>query len=392
MVALCAIWLVAACSAEAPTPQDEATNGPTATESPATPGARDPRLWPYPADSIWNVARGDAASLVPFPLAPSALTVQAEEDLIIATPDAPLRPVLATDAAWDADRTRCGATTGETLLEGLPIAEDWTTDPGYTGTTPNHAAAVLLPDDTLVETQPLHVCADGTVVSQYAPDDWRGSSIRTGGVPGDVGEGAHGGSGMTAFGGTIRLGEWTPGSTIRHTLKLTVDGTLLSHADGGFRWPATRADSYAAEQYAGDEPAAAMGSLLTVAPDFDVAGLTTEPARILATALRDHGAYVVDDSGFSAVGIAVEWGPAGRVLDEFEQTWGFPLVGLAADDRAGAATGGPEGDQQDFLADMQSVWSALAVVDDNGPESVGGAGERMAEQAPPLAPAEGEGD
>ena len=165
------------------------------------PSERDPLLWPYPSDSIWNYPRGDAADLVPFPVIAEDLTMMAEEDLIIATPQAETRDVFRTTAGWRVDESRCGEATDEVLVEDLPIPDDWATDPGYTGQTPNHAAAIVMPDLTLLETQPLHVCEDGEAVSQYASDVWRGSSILTGATPDNTGYGSHGGSGMTAFGG-----------------------------------------------------------------------------------------------------------------------------------------------------------------------------------------------
>lgn len=345
---------------------------------PPYPATRDPLTWPYPADSIWNHPRGDDADLVPAPVttgADGAPTVTAEEDLIIADPQAPGQDVYRTTAGWDDSKTRCGASTDDVLVSDLPIPTGWSTDPGYDGATPNQATAVVLADDTLLETQPLHVCSDGTVVSQYASDSWRGSSIRTGGVPGDLGAGAHGGSGMTAFGGTIRLGEWVPGGAIRHALKFTLDGSELSTAGDGMRWPANRADAAYRTAYTGSNELVRMGSLLTLPPDFDVDALQTQPARILARALRDYGSYVVDNAGRPTVGVATEWGPDGRVTDEFEDSWGYPLHGRI--DEA-------EGDQRDFLEDIDRMWAAVAVVDDNGPDSVGGAGEPMTRFAPPL--------
>ena len=177
----------------------------------ASPTTRDPLTWPYPADSIWNHPRGDAARLVPFPLSPRSGTLNTEEDLIIVDPDAPGRDLVSTTAGWQPGASRCAEATGDVLASDLPIPEGWYTDPGYSGRTPNQAAAIVMPDLTVFETQPLHVCQDGTAVSQEAQPAWRDNSIVTGGTAEDVGSGAHGGSGMTAFGGTIRLGEWVPG-------------------------------------------------------------------------------------------------------------------------------------------------------------------------------------
>ena len=371
-----------ACSApdasapEATSTESEPSSPTTAPPTSGSTETRDPLAWPYPSDSIWNHPLGDDASLVPFPVDPSDVTLAPEEDLLIIAPDAPLQDVYATTAGWSPDQTRCGSITDEVLVEDLPIPEGWSTDPGYDGTTPNQSTAIVLPDLTLLELQPFHVCADGTPVAQYAAPAWRGSSLLTGGVAGDIGGGAHGGSGLTAFGGTIRLGEWVPGGRIQHALKVTVSGDELSATEGGFRWPADRADVDFATTYLGSVTQARMGALLTLGPDFDVTALGTEPARIIATALQQYGAYVVDDAGRRTVAYSVEWGPQGRVLDEFEQTWGYPMAGRVAE-----ATG----EQQDFLADMEQIDLALHVVDDNAPDTIGGAGSALAPFAPPLA-------
>ncbi len=339
------------------------------------PGVRDPLLWPYPAESIWNYPRGNDAELVPFPVVASDLTVMAEEDLIIADPQASTKDVMRTTAGWVLGRSRCADATDEVLVEDVPIPEGWQTDPDYTGQTPNHAAAVVLPDYTLVETQPMHVCEDGSVVSQYASPVWRGSSILTGATPSDPGYGSHGGSGMTAFGGTIRVGEWVPGGTIRHALKITVADSMLSVLSGGYRWPARTSDEDYAYAYKGTLEAGRMGALVTLPPDFDVDDLKSEPAKILARALISYGAYIVDDAAQATVGIAVEWGPNGRVKENFEEDFGFEMVGrsqYAVDERG------------EYLQDMDRIYAAFHIVDDNSEFNVGGAGERLAPLAPPL--------
>ncbi len=344
-------------------------------------GERDPLLWPFPSDSIWNYPRGDDARLIPFPVEATDLTVMAEEDLLVAAPEATTKDVMSTTAGWSRDLTRCGEVTDEVLIDDLPIPDGWSTDPDYTGRTPNHAAAIVLPDYTLVETQPLHVCADGTPVSQYASEKWRGSSLLSGAVPGDPGAGSHGGSGMTAFGGTIRTGEWVPGGEIRHAMKITVQGDELSSTDEGYRWPAYKSDRDSAYTYTGSVPQARMGALVTLPGDFDVDDLDSEPARIFARALIDYGAYIVDDAGQSTVGIAVEWGPQGRVSEEFEDEWGYELVGraqYAVDERG------------EFLDDMERIYASFAIVDDNAADQVGGAGDRLAPMAPPLATVDAE--
>jgi hypothetical protein len=339
-------------------------------------GLRNPLLWPYAADSIWNTPLGAAGRRVPLPVAPpTEQTLAVEEDLIVMSPSSPLRPVYQHDASWSG-ASRCGSGTGGVLAPAVPIPLGWHTDPGYVGATPNQAAAILMPDGSVLETQPLHVCSDGTVVSEYAPPAWRTGSLRSGGAGTP---GAHGGSHLTALGGTIRVGEWAPGRrVIPHVLKIELPAAqYLSPADGGFRWPARAADHDSWRYYAGPSSEARMGSLLALPTDFDADSLQTEPARILARTLTDYGAYVVDDTARSAVAFATEWGPAGRVIDEFRDDWGFDLAGNLPD-----ATG----IQREFLEDVVRIYSRLQVVADNGPDDVGGAGPRLAPWAPPLEP------
>lgn len=185
---------------------------------------------------------------------------------------------------------------------------------------------------------------------------------------------------MTAFGGTIRLDEWVPEGEIRHALKIDVySQENLSPLDGGYRWPALRADSgfdNPNHGYGGSVPEAKMGALLAVPPDFDVSSLESEAAQILARTLQRYGAYVVDGTGWSTAAFAVEWGPNGRVKDEFERVWGFPMVGNKK-----SATGA----QREFLEDVEVLYAALHVVDDNAPTLKGGAGDRLAPWAPPFA-------
>ena len=336
---------------------------------------RDPLLSPYAPTSIWNHPLGAFSRRVPLPVAPpTGQTLAVEEDLIVMAPDSPMRPVMEHDAGWSG-ASRCDSRTGRVLIPGVPVPSDFHTDPGYLGSTPNQAAAILMPDGSVLETQPLHVCADGTIVSQFAPPQWRTGTLRDDGAGAP---GAHGGSQLTALGGTIRLGEWTPGqAVIPHVLKIELSAAdYLSTVDGGFRWPARSAD-LAHAHYGGVVPASRMGALLALPPDFAVSDLTSAPARILARTLVGYGAYVVDDTATSTVAFATEWGPAGRVTDEFRSAWGFDLAG----DLRSA-----EGDQRAFLVDLTRIYAALEVVDDNGPSSVGGAGPRLAPFAAPLEP------
>lgn len=336
------------------------------------PGSRDPRRWPFAASSIWNVPVGVDARLVPAGLVP-ADAYGPEENVLVLSPDAPLRPVLRGLDFGPSNEARCNH-DGEVLYE-LPIPEGFTTvGPGGLddGGTPNAAAAVLGRDGrTLTQTQPLAVCGPSgqvTTVFEKASSDLFGDGI----------EGAQGGSGMSSMGGTLRLGELTRDNPhVRHALKITVDArTNLSFEAGGFRWPAQQADEYAdATRYGGANPELRMGALLALPATADL-DLKTAPGRILARALHDYGAYVVDDAAQPVINIAVEHSPEGRFLDQFAREWGFAFA-TSADDTDESAVA--------WKADLDQLFGSLAVVADNGPTTIGGAGARRACYAPPFA-------
>lgn len=345
-------------------------------------GQRDPRLWPYPARSIWNMPLGDQARLLPAGLSkPSGPTLAVEEDILVATPYASPRPIYYSPVGWARNRSRCAERTGRVLVSDAPIAPAFVTDPAFTGLTPNHSAAILRPDGTLIETQPLHMCPDGSMVSLVAPPRWQGGSILTGDTGRHIHLGAHGASGLTAFGGTIRVGEWVPGGIIPHAVKIELSAArYLSPERNGFRWPAHHADTYHPSIYGGSSRALRMGALLALPPDFKIRRLHSPAAKILARTLQTYGAYVVGDTTRDTVAFATEWGPAGRVISQFQDGWGFPLSGtmkLA------------QGKQKEFLKDLNRVYKQLAVVDDNSPDHIGGKGKRLAPLAPPMAPLTG---
>ena len=97
--------------------------------------------------------------------------------------------------------------------------------------------------------------------------------------------------------GAIRVGELPGDAPIRHALKIGLNCTeSCSSSGGGFRWPATKADSGYEGKYGGSDPDVKMGSLLAVAPDADLSWITQPDVRKVAEALRDYGAYVVDET------------------------------------------------------------------------------------------------
>ncbi|MEM7272724.1 MAG: hypothetical protein AAF547_06565 [Actinomycetota bacterium] len=364
----------------------------TTTASPAPPPTaapaevRDPLDQPFAWDSPWNLPLGDGARYVPAGIEPPTWGPGIDEDILFLDPSAPRQQINRTTVGWTLEQTRCAGLVEDVFQFGgdlLPVTPGFTTEDSYTNNTPNHAGAFLEPDGrTIRQSQPVHVCRDGRVVTKVDyPDD----DIRTG----DGIRGAHGGSGMSSLGGTLRLHDLEQGE-ITHALKLVIQASQwLSQSDGGYRWPAVKADSYvnapptASCHYGGDNPVLRMGALLALPPDFDVEGLETEFGRMLGRALQDYGGYIVDDVCWDKVLIATEWGPQGRVTDEVARRWGIEMQNR---ERADCTADTPN---CRYARDIGAMVRAFHVVDNNSPSTPGGPGARLTTCAPPFADGSG---
>jgi hypothetical protein len=319
------------------------------------PVTRDKHKQPFASDSPWNMPIGQGAVYVPAGIGESDWVVPEINYVYTLRSTDPVQS-LFNPASWGPGR--CDDTLEYAGID-LPIPDSLVVPDAEPDFTPNNAAAFLLPDgQTFVQVNALARCDEGgPVFGIRAPDQ----SIYGQGI-----RGGQGGSGLSSVGGTLRAGELTGSAPIKHALKVTIWCELYcSYTERGFRWPATRADAYADEVYGGEVPALRMGSLLAIPPSVGVTalGLETEAGLKLFNALRDYGAYVVDDSYWDAHGIAIE----DEALEEFEDEVG-----------AFATDGGR------FYRDVQKLFEVLHVVDNNGPESVGGGGIPRQPLAPPI--------
>jgi len=294
---------------------------------------------------------------------------QIDDEIIILKPDAPQVSVNYSDAGWTG-KNRCSATGGE--LFRAPIPSNYV----LPNNGENNSAAVLAADGrTIIQTQPLTRCSTGgsaTAIVKFPDQDIYGKGHG----------GAHGGSALSAIGGSIRIGELRPGQTgPRHALKVNVYASealarCTSYANC-YRWPATAADSYAVGHYGTEAPSNVpsgmkMGALLAIpgTVNIDNLGLETEPGRQLAWTLQNYGAYIVDDTWGPSFAINAETGPDGDKRTEFRKDYGFDMF-----QRVNA--------NSPWTRDMQRLMRALHLVDNNGPDSVGGGGTPRQ----PLAPA-----
>ena len=353
---------------------------------------RDPLLQPYPATSFWNLPIADGATLKPLNMA--AVGTQGnqyifrwEEEVITGvapgTLDLPEHTILHHTVGWTG-QNRCDNATTDPLpaSSGAPIDGDIPfplsfNTVNYLGSTPNHASAHLRRrggDVVLLECQPTHFCGGTKAVSQWTNPKWIGDSIMTGGD--STKGGSHGGSGLSALGGTIRLHEWRPGGRIPHATKIVLDTgrVCYDHSTQAacWTWPADRADSGAVTNYGNNistaiPPEARMGMLLTLTAGFDTEALQTEPARILARSIKEYGTYLCDgDNGLDVAMFAVEWSESGRFIDQFHTDFGIKGFHRPAQDGTASTL------QQQFWADMYSIYTAFQIVTNNTISTPGG--------------------
>ena len=132
----------------------------------------------------------------------------------------------------------------------------------------------------------------------------------------------------------------------------------------GWRWPARAADAYAAKEYKGTNPAVVMGSLLALKPDATAErlGIRTAPGRKLFHVLQDYGAYFTEDAHWDAWDLVVER----DAEKEFERMHGFSMKSATWRD------------------EINRLVIVLHVIDNNGPQSIGGGGKPRRPIAPPF--------
>ena len=346
------------------------------------PGRRDPRAWPFAADSIWNLSIGADAEFADPHLfqPPNGYTVDVEP--IVMAPASPLRQVY--DHPWPA---RCHQPGDRPTGVPLPVPDGYVVHPEdgeWEGQTPNLAGGVLLPDGrTIQELNYWTRCQEGGPIS-VADGALRGrlDIYGDGRGSGQHSWGGHGGSMLSGVGGSIRVGELTGDEPIRHATKLTIDCTRWCRRVGEanhHRWPAFLADSADNVTYGsharGYEPILGMGSLLAIPGPvhLDALGLETEPARKLARAWQDYGAYVVDDSSGED-----GWGQNALVVEHGVRA---ELRSLGVD----PVTYSPEGWRDTaWNRDMNRLFGQLREVANNAPDRIGGGGERRRPLAPPF--------
>ncbi len=353
-----------------PTPQPTTTPTPQLTQlqdtSKCGPGQpRDKYTRPFACDSIWNTPIGSNAKYVDAYIGSKGVGV--DTDWLIATKDSdPLTPTYMP-SAWG--KGRCSGTIPQQQAQWHPeagqplnIPQDLIVADARDNFTPNNSAQILKPDGhTLVAFTTLTRCNSGGPL--YG--NWFGEQD----IYGDGIDGGHGASGMSSIGGSIRPGELFNDNPIGHALKIDLWGQWLhydpSSPTPGHRWPARLADSNAPNQYLGSNAALVMGSLLAIPPGVtaDTLGLKSNVGKKIFQAMQDYGAYVVDDSGLDYNYLCIEH----NAELEYTQRTGYYF-----------------NDDPNLEADFAKIIAAVKVVDNNGPNSIGGGGTPRQPLTPPI--------
>ena len=327
-------------------------------------GSRDPWLWPFSQNSIWNQPIGCDAIYSDANFEAAKNVGVDIQHILELSDEYPVRDVIGSET-WGPGRCEGKQFLGFTLN----IPDDWIVpdagDSPY-GLTPNSNFAFRLPnsDSVFVGNQVSRCVEAGPVYMpiwmQY-PNNRRFQSIKGDGLKG----GGQGASRMSALGGTIRKGEFVSDNPIRHAIKINPWASKYCYYHDtlpGYKWPAEKADTYARERYGGSNPDIVMGSLLAIPPQItsESLGIETIPGKKLFFTMQNYGVYMTEDAAWDTWDIIVE-----RDAElEFEDFFGFSMSGVT------------------WKNELNKLMKALSVVTNNLPDQIGGGGEPLQPIAP----------
>ncbi len=337
---------------------------PTVEDYPVLEGERDPWLWPFSRTSIWNMPIGSNAEYAEAGFKPAqAYSIDEEYHLKTTSSDSTLSIYgSGMKNRWPDDLSTLKLRGEMYWPTGFTISKD------LSG---NTCSAVLQPDGrTLIQLQPTcHDEADADHIIGYPRFDVD--------LYGDGRFGSHWGSGLSSFGGSIRVGELTSDEPIRHALKLNVYGKDYLYFDWkneGFKWPADRSDSYAADNYGGTNRELLMGSLLALPKDLTVEelNLKSEIGKKLFWTLQNYGCYIADDSAWDCYAFSADI----EAVAQVKKDAGINLKGkvsTAFDSR-----------NKNYSGDLMKIIPSLKIVTNNTEKTIGGGGTPCQPLAPNL--------
>ena len=326
-------------------------------------GTRDPYYWPFAATSIWNMPIGSDAVLKKAGFETERAVTTDTEYVIQVKASDPVVELYTPNSfknRWP----------GKRLLGTMQVPYDFILADAQGSNSPNNCATFIQPDGrSIIQLEPCCRVEKGKQIVGHKCKfdiDIYGPGI----------QGTHYGSGLSAFGGSIRKGELTSSEPIRHALKLNVQASKYIYFDKstqkGYIWPADRHDSYAnkdsdGRKYGGKMSELRMGTLLTIPKNItaESLGLKTEVGKKLFYALQNYGCYIVDDSATDVYA----WSAESGVVEEVQTKYGFNLKAT-------------RNQNNDYYKDSMALFENLYIVTNNGPNSIGGGGT----PCKPLAP------
>jgi hypothetical protein len=343
----------------------------TATFSNVT-STRNVMLQPFASNSIWNMPIGSGAVYRAAGITAPPNSVYNDDEIFIFTPTAPLQEVYYDGAGWQSGVNRCDFSTWPLTNAGFSVPVPTNYLLNSSAGTPNNSGAVLEADNqTFKQFNPIMRCTAGGPMTYTDEFGVSGSLFPDANLYTDGTHGSHG-SGLSAIGGSIRLGDIVPGSSpivngvadvMRHAIHLELFGLFNSFGYGPF-WPATNADG-------GNE-----GLLVALLPSLNYNGLQTAPARSIAWTLINYGAYLVENPNWNATGIGMEKstftlnGVVTSAADQFQSNWGYPVFQFE--------TNSP------WVQDIEKIVANLQVITNNSPTNIGGGGTPRQPLLPPV--------
>ena len=341
------------------------------------PRTRNLESWPFSPRSVWNMPIGTGAEYRQLGMHRPTVGFGTDEVYVVLDQRAPKRRLMDRGYWWpwrSGDEVP-GKDTG--VLVRVP--DHLVIPPPPTEyNLPNRPTVAYEGPGTVRDFQYTVRPTPGSDISmfEYVRGAYRLDGDGVTPVAGD--SGGHGGSGLPTLGGAIRDGELTSPEPIRHALAVTLNMNKWGSPTGsGMVWPATYTDiGYRSSQPGvgyGTVPVdgalggrgLAMGSLLAIPAHVDLFSLDFETyaGAKLAWTHQNYGAYIVDtsmDTGdFDVHRLNVDI----RVVEK------YPELDTPTD--------------TPFGRDMSKIFESLAVIENNGPDTIGGSGRPLQ----PLAPA-----
>jgi hypothetical protein len=301
----------------------------TVTAAPAT---RNPFLWPFAANSIWNRAMANDATYLAANMTGDVPQIIVDTDYVFqATASSPSYQVrregtrsatscnggaLGTDNYYQADAELSLVSSNQTIQGPANAQLIYPSNPTENG--PNATSSWVQPNGRVV--QFYATCVNNSAVPPYIAGQMKGTNSGqfNSDIKGEGWLGTHNGSGLSSIGGAIRQGELTGSGPIKHALKVTLYAhkylfnDVLAGQTGApkFRYPALTVDGYwndpIPQRYGGTNPNFLMGSLLAIQPSAAQPTFETPYATKIFTALKDYGAYVADDSFCDCLNITTD--------------------------------------------------------------------------------------